>query len=164
MTQRIYSRGPLTDFLLSYLTTGLATTALMLGDGIAPKSGGWTGGQPGAGSFSAYAVLNAGQSTPNQRENILGRNTSWKQPYTLDCYGGSRQQADWASDMLKPLIDAISAASPPPGLRTIDLDAPWKIVLSNYTSMGGPTRSDQVDPPVWRAADSFVLWLEHAQI
>lgn len=164
MTQRIYSRGPLTDGLLEYLAGGLGSTAIVLGDGAAPQDAGWTGGQAGVGQYRAYAVFNAGTATPNLNATVQGRTTSWKQPYTVDCYGGSRQQVDWVSDMLKPLIDVYALASPPPGHRVLDLDAPWKVVLSNYTSLGGPSRNDQVDPPIWRASDAFVLWLEHGTI
>lgn len=165
-SQRLFSRGPLTDTFIAYLNSGLAATSTLLeiGDGIAPPDAGWQGGQPSLTGFKPYAVVNAGSATPNFQDNVLGRITSWKIPYSLLCVGGSRQQVDWASDQLKPLADSFSAQPAGTGPRIITLDAPWKITLSNYTQMGAPSRNDQVDPPIWQATDSIILWLEHATI
>lgn len=163
---RVYTRGPLTDTLLDYFTAGLtaATLDLGVGDGIAPPDRGWQGGQPGVGPYKPYTVLSALAATPNLQPAMRGDTSSWQQPYSLLCVGGSRQQADWASDSLRILLSRFARPAGSTQPRRLTLGDVWEVVRVSYTSLGGPSRNDQTDPPIWQATDAFVLWLEHATI
>jgi hypothetical protein len=152
---RIFLRGPLTDWLLDYLEDRLAASdsALLLGDGIAPVEGGWTGGQPGKGEFRAYLVVSTGVVRHRDNDPLAGGDSSWLASYGLRGVGGSRQQADWAADQGR---EALNAA------RNIDLDlgGPWRMQQARYESLGGVSRNDNTDPPYWEVSDTVALWMD----
>ena len=58
MSNQVIKRSELTKAIFDILSE-----SMLLGRGVAPPSGGWAGGQPGAGAFTAYAVLKTGVAT-----------------------------------------------------------------------------------------------------
>lgn len=154
----IFSRGPLTDALLDHLESTLSVEGvnLLVGDGFAPVQGGWTGGQPGAGSFKAYVVVGTGPATHNNRDPLSDPNSSWLANYTIRGVGGSRQQCDWAADKSRQAIIKFR----PKGLN-LGADG-WHVLQSLYTGLGPVTRNDAADPPYWEVTDNVSLWMERS--
>lgn len=152
---RVPSRGALTDLLLGWLRDG---GAFPVGDGIAPREGGWSGGQPGSGTFAAYAVLGVSAGTPNLTEPVGDTNSSWSMGYTLRGVGMARGQAEWVCDqtrgMLADLLD---------GVKYVDLDGRWRLQRVVFSALGAVTRNDSVDPPYWECQDVFALWLDRSR-
>lgn len=150
----IFSRGVLTDFLLDKLATELTAPGILVGDGIAPEAGGWTGGQPGEGNFAPYVVLNTGPaSKQGTRETLGNESTSWAATYTTRHVGALRQQADWAADKVRRVLNDFR-------LKAIDLDGDWRIMRTEYQQLGAVIRNDSTDPAYWEITDSLTLWLE----
>lgn len=151
----IFSRGVLTDWMLDTMATGLTGTSILVGDGIAPKAGGWSGGQPGEGSFVPYVVLSTGPANKTHREPVgMGyQSTSWSATYTLRHVGSVRQQADWAADKVRRVLSDLKRDD-------LNLDGTWNLARAEYTVLGAITRNDSTDPPYWELTDSLSLWLE----
>lgn len=148
----IFSRGVLTDYLLDRLDTNL-DPRIEVGDGIAPEAGGWTGGQPGEGDFKPYVVLSTGPATKKVQETLGLQSTSWAATYSLRHVGALRQQADWCADMVRRELNDLK-------VKAIDLGGPWRILRTEYMSLGPITRNDSTDPAYWELTDSVSLWLE----
>ena len=155
MRQPIFSRGLLTDWLLDHLEDVLtaSSTALLLGDGIAPEDGGWTGGQPGQGVFRPYVVVTPGTAGRNQQDPAGDSDSSWRVNYTMRAVGGSRQQVEWSGDKARAALSVLTKVQ-------LDLDGAWTVQQARYETLGAPARNDSTDPPYWEAADGVALWLE----
>lgn len=152
---RIFLRGPLTDWLLEHIEASLTerNVLLLVGDGVAPKEGGWTGGQPGKGKFKPYVVVTTGIARHNAADPLANGDGSWLAMYNLRGVGGSRQQAEWAADQGR---EALNAARQIP----LDLGGPWTMQQARYETLGGVSRNDSTDPPYWEVPDTVALWME----
>jgi hypothetical protein len=152
---RLYQRGPLVDLVLAHLNAGIATASidLLVGDGTAPKDGGWTKGQPGTGTCRPYLVLtDVGASPRPFGDAVRDQDTSWSQNYSVRYCGGSRQQAHWAGDHSRASLQDLQKT-------VVAIPASWKIVRIMYASLGPVMRNDSIDPPLWEGSDSVTLWL-----
>lgn len=150
---RIFSRGVLTDQMLDYLGSRLEDTGVLVGDGIAPKEGGWTGGEPGKGDFVPYVVLSTGPAQKQSRDPLAQDNTSWLATYTTRHVGALRQQTDWCADKVR---EALVEFHP----KTIHLDSKWRVLQTTYPRLGAITRNDTTDPAYWELQDDVSVWLE----
>lgn len=150
----IFSRGPLTDAILDHLEAALDTAlGILVGDGIAPVGGGWSGGQPGEGDFVPYVVLSTMPASKGFTDPVPGGDTSWRAGYSLRCVGALRSQCDWVADKSR---QAMVLYKP----KTIDLDGDWRVLKTSYDTLGAVTRNDSTDPPYWELLDTATLWLE----
>ena len=153
MSSQIFSRGVLTDAILDYLGTALDDTGILIGDGIAPKQGGWSGGEPGVGDFVPYVVLTTGPAQKQARDPLARENTSWLATYTTRHVGALRQQTDWCADKVR---EALVEYRP----KLLHLDSKWSVVQTTYPSLGPITRNDTTDPAYWELVDNVSVWLE----
>lgn len=151
----IFTRGFLTDNLLDHLEAQLRLKPyqLLVGDGIAPKEGGWSEGQPGEGKFVPYTVVSTGPASANQRSPLGVDNDSWRADYSFRAVGGSRQQADWVADRIREVAHDFPKDYG---------DPQWRVIRVQFTSLGAVSRNDQVDPPYWELSDSVSLWVERS--
>lgn len=153
-------RGLITDWLIDQLENALSLSgpaaSIKVGDGEAPDTGGWTLEQPGEGAFVPYVVVTAlnGSQGPFQ-DPVFNQDTSWQLPYSMRCVGGSRQQADWCADQQRELMMKLqrSRVGEQPGMV-------WKLTRVRYTQIGGMTRNDATDPPLWECTDVVSLWID----
>lgn len=148
-------RGPLTDEIVSYLTTQLATlgNGIPVGDGIVPKGAGWVG-EPNAPTsvFQPYVVVMAGPSNWSGGP-FDDPQADWHLAYMLASYNASRQGLDWMADRVREKLD---------GLRGMTLTlgpASYYIQQARVESIGGTNRIDQTDPPYWSQVDGFTVWV-----
>lgn len=137
--------GKLTDQLLGSMAQA---SGQVLGDGIRPDNVGWLDGQPNVGIFVPYGVLSFQGAVPRDPtlrfdQTIRAWVTNWRISY----YGGSRQQCDWVAAKFRDTLD--NAIGQEFGL--------YKVTMANWKALGGLERSDQVDPPMWSATDTFTL-------
>ena len=156
---RVFWRGPLTDLVVSTLTSYMAaqTTPLVIGvgDGVAPKDGGWSGGQAGEGTFKPYLVVSAGTTQHGPADDpIKKQDSNWLSPYNVKYVGGSRAQADWAGDHARVALSALKNTKPYLGPDR------WKVMRVQYSVLGALSRNDQMDPPFYEATDVVTLWLD----
>lgn len=139
--------GALTVLLLNHLTMG--DPPLLVGDGVAPLEGGWTGGTPNTGEFKAYSVLSFQGAAPTHPD-VDKADPEWATRWGVGHYGGSRAQADW--------IATLSRARILTSLKQLFGDSDvFKVVSIVWTGLGGMSRNDQVDPPYWSASDTLIL-------
>lgn len=149
----ILARGSLTDDMLLYLTTQLADKDILVGDGHAPADGGWTGGQPGEGSFQPYVVLATGPAQKQSRDPLATDDTSWLATYTVKSVGALRSQTDWTADQARKVLADFR-------FKHINLDGDWAIRQTTFPRLGGVDRNDATDPPTWEQVDQVSVWLE----
>lgn len=152
---KVLLRGPVTDDLIDYLGTQLVGLAVLIGDGEAPRAGGWTGGQPGEGEFQAYTVLSTGPARVNNRDPLANNSTSWLASYTLRSVGTSRTQADWAADTTRAAVASYAKRNIEVATGNI-----WSVQRAVYETLGPVTRIDATKPAHWELADTFTLQLE----
>jgi hypothetical protein len=153
--KNILRRGLFTDLLIDHVTPLMPATVL-LGDGLAPEAGGWTGQEAGSGAFKPYVVLTTGAGRKNLTEPLRGQDTSWRLSYTVRGVGANRQQADFACDAARPIFSGLQHFSALVGVG----NAPWHVLKSEYVALGDVRRNDATDPPLFECVDSLEIWLD----
>lgn len=133
------SIGALTDTVTAHLAA-----STLVGDGLAPREGGWDQGTPNAGSFKSYTVLACDQGAPALDDLTY---PDWEVFFTLRHYGGSRKQCDWQADAVRSLIQALLDQT----------SGTYKVIGVRWRSLGGPVHVDQTNPPLWQAFDQVAL-------
>jgi len=68
----------------------------------------------------------------------------------LSHFGGSRVQCDWVGTRFRDVVGTLI------GLR-FGKDSSFRVSTCKWRALGGVERSDQVDPPMWSATDTFTL-------
>lgn len=111
MSLQLIERGRVTDALVEGLRTVLEPT-LLVGDGQVPNAAGWPGGQPGVGNFVASVTVRTMPGTPNFRDDLRSRHTSWSLGYSLRTIGGARQQADAMADLVRAAVVGLAVSVP----------------------------------------------------
>jgi len=150
----VIDTGHMTVLLLN--TLALGDPQLLVGDGVAPRDGGWTEGTPNTGSFSAYTVLNFVGAAP-AHPDIDKADPEWATRWSMSHSGGSRAQADWVATQARTrILTALKA--------TFGDDDTFKIIGIVWTTLGGMSRNDQVDPPYWNSSDSLILTVSRVRI
>lgn len=134
--------GALTDAVLELIAAG----GVLVGDGVAPASGGWDKGQPKVSRFVPYSVT--GMAGASVRAYNMGKpSDDWDVSFSLRSFGGSRKQADWAANLARLSITGMI------GTRFGD----YVVGAVIWQSLGGVSRIDSVDPPYWQISDGFSL-------
>ena len=148
----VFQRRLLTNVLLDELTAALAPSGTLVGDAVAPEAGGWSGGQPGSGSFVPYLVLTSGHGT--QAQNHLATfYDEWLVSYTVGCHGGNRDQCEYVADQSRYVLPALRA-------QNLDIgEQMWHLAQVSYTSWGNVRRTDATSPPYFSSDDSVSLKL-----
>lgn len=138
--------GALTEMLLEHLRDG---SDALVGDGIAPKEGGWLQGQPNKDVFRPYLVLVSQGASPRENTPWTGTDPAWAVTWSLRSFGGSRKQADWVALAGRAAVAGITK-------RTFGTDE-HKVHALEWGGLGSVNRIDSVDPPFWQIFDTFTL-------
>lgn len=133
-----YAASPLTDAIVALLTgAGIPT-----GDGAQPDGTGWASIM-GASSFAGYVVVHAIPGGP--LDGPIGAPEDDASPiYQVSAYGATRSQCDQIADHARAVMLASSVAVTGRRVARMRLDF-----------LGGATRFDEPQPPVWQNADRF---------
>lgn len=154
MSALIVPRGVVTDSFIDYVTTQLVSNdvAILVGDGEKPAGGGWVGGEPGKGSFTAYVTVATQPAPPAPREpqRLSGQHSAWALSYLLRHFGATRTQADWCADLVRACVVGFSTAALPPEFG-------WTVESVVYPALGAVTRNDMSSPPYWSVAEEVQL-------
>lgn len=159
----LFERGRLTDWLLETLLRpplgAMMPTPVLVGDAVAPEEGGWSGGEPGQGTFVPYVTLATGPAAPAPKQGLgPGEAWDWMLRYQLRSVGALRGQCDWVADQARAAWDTQGE------VRLSIGDGPqWKAAQFVVASMGAVTRNDQVSPPYWEVVDEVSLALSRCR-
>lgn len=142
----------------SWLLTQLDGADFLVGDGEAPLDGGWSEGQPNAGSFVEYLVLKQAPAVVPAGDGVsLCDSTSkWLRiPYQLVAYQTSRVSAD---------VLAASARTTLAGLegREVCGDLTVSAHQLQITAVQGAARDDSTYPKFWSSVTNFTVIVARA--
>lgn len=155
MTNQVLKRSELTKAIYDALSG-----SMLLGRGVAPPSGGWSGGQAGAGTFVPYAVLKTGQATtpaPGEAERMGALRTSWLATYQFTYHERMESAVDDYADVCRDLI-----LSELPMAYTLD-GVDWVVQAVQIPRMGATEVDQSTNPAHWRLTDDVSLHLSRAR-
>lgn len=142
-------RGGLTDYLIATLRA----VPLLIGDGVAPPTGGWDD-DPNApnSTFFPYLVVNP-MSVPDPTGSVADSAMDFRVPYSLTSVGISRKQCETYADIGRKAVAALAKS-------TVTLSGGgWKIQQARANSIGGVSRSDNTEPSEFTQSDVVIIWL-----
>lgn len=151
------ARNALTKVIVDHLVSELGS-AVLVGRGAAPQAGGWSGGQPGQGTFQAYtSVRSRSALTPSPlMPNPVGRNlNSWKVGYRASCFGALESHAGDTCDRVGEALATLSGVFT---LRGVN----WQLQLVEFGALGEIVPNNSTDPPYWQTSVDVSLHLSHA--
>jgi hypothetical protein len=153
------ARSALTRAVVAHLVTELEqlTPPVLVGRGTAPQAGGWTGGQPSAGTFVPYVVVKAQTAAVRQVEGIGRQLMSWSCNYRLSYTGAKESSCDDAADLGRAAIFTLAGPLTLGGVV-------WTLQKVDIARLGGTTRNDSTDPASWDVSDDVSLWLARSLI
>ena len=134
------NRGTLTDTII----TVLEAAGLMVGDGVAPKEGGWESGQPNVGRFVPYVVLMAGSVAGVDRNVARGYTKDWMASFSLRTFSATRRTTDALAFAAREALEDCTPFT----------FGNFKAIHVSVTTIGSMQRSDASDPPLWQEFDS----------
>lgn len=134
------NRGALTDFLI----TTLEGESLIVGDGVAPRNGGWESGQPNVGKFVPYVVVMAGSVQGVDRNVARGYTKDWMAAFSLRTFSATRRTTDALAFAAR---EALEDCTP-------FVFGGFKAIHVSVSTIGALQRSDASDPPLWQEFDS----------
>lgn len=140
-------------FLTDLVLTQLRTINKPVGDATSPADGGWIG-QPNAdgSNFTPYVVLVPGPASVSSGP-FGDTQADWQCDYTLICFGVSRQQCEWISDMARSA--AVTLAR-----KGVTLNGDDYAVLQARERIIGPVqRVDATEPAFFGQTDAITLWI-----
>lgn len=159
----VFERAMLTSWVISDVLGGsLDPSKVLVGTGIAPPAGGWTGAQPGEGDFMPYVVVMTSVAAPAGRQLMgPGEAQDWTVRYSVRSVGGAHDQAEWTADQARSAWDT----QPETKLPLTDTTPParWKAYQFTLAQMGAVARNDDVNPPYWEVEDIMVLSLSRCR-
>lgn len=143
-----FYREPLTSYLIDQLDD-----VILIGDGEAPKDGGWDD-DPNVpdSSYSPYVVIRA--LTSQEATGSYGdSNSEVVAPYSFSVYGVSREQTEFYADKVRQTIVDLA--------RTVVVLGPsqWKIQQARVNSIGGIDRNDQTEPSEFSQTDVVTMYM-----
>lgn len=147
MPTSLIERGRLTDLFLEHLRA-LLEPQLLVGDSSVPELGGWIG-QPQSSVFRPTVTLRTGVASPNQRETLTSRHTSWQASYSLRTIGALRNQADAMADLARAACLGFRGA--PPGWNTTD---------AVFNQLGAVVKVGNDENATFEVDDTVQLWIE----
>jgi hypothetical protein len=142
-------RGGITNYLIATLRAA----NLLIGDGIAPSTGGWDD-DPNApnSTFKPYLVVNP-MAVPDPTGAIGDSSRDFRAPYSLTSVGISRHQCETYADIGRKVVAALEK-------ETVVLNGgDWKIQQARANSIGGVSRSDNTEPSEFTQSDVVIIWL-----
>ena len=152
MTVISFPRGDLTTVFFDYLQT-----SLLVGDGVAPEVSGWNDDPNKPNSYySPYGVLTpltTGEATGSLAES----NAYVISPYSLAYYGISREQLELMSDRGREV--AINLGRSGHLLKGLNQSETWKVMQARCTSIGGISRTDNVEPSLYSQTDVISIYI-----
>lgn len=151
-------RHLLTTAVVKHLATQLQPE-ILVGRGVAPKDGGWVGGQPGSGLYNSYITLRTGRAiTPAPGEpNPIGRViNSWSVSYRMNCFGAMESHA---GDVADRACEAISTLEGPFTLKGVD----WVLQQVVFGGMSDIIPNNSTDPPYWQTSADVSLHLSRVR-
>lgn len=149
------ARHELTNRLFRVLKDG----GMLVGRGIAPQSGGWPSGEPGAGDFVPYAVLTtltAVTPAPGEPERVGSRRTSWLFNYRVAYHSVNESLVDTLAYTGRKLVVQME------GPVTLD-GVVWTVQSVLVPQYGETVRDDSTNPSHWKVTDAVSLHLSRAQ-
>jgi hypothetical protein len=150
----LLDRGVFTEQLHTYLVQHTPVPVLW-GLGEAPVAGGWTGDEPGKGSFVPYCVLRIGPGVPNMVDALARRSgQSWRLTYLIATAGADMMQAEYSAQKGRMILAGLHQFVVNDGTHD------WKILKSEYAQLGAVVRNDATDPPTYEGVDTLEIWVE----
>lgn len=137
------NRGLLTDHVISILEDH----DLLVGDGVAPKEGGWVTGQPNVGRFIPYVVLMSGPGTVMDRAMNRVGSYDVKNLYYLRSFASTRRSVDKISHASRTALELV----------TPFIFEDFKAIHCMPSSLGATIRNDAQDPPLWQVYDTIEI-------
>lgn len=137
----LHSGLALTDAIIHVLESA----GLLVGDGVAPAGYGWQGA-PGQSGFTGYVTvyeltggtLDGTIGLPDDDASLL---------YQFTATGATRKQCEWVADKARTTILASSLLIAGRQVQRVTVDM-----------LGGTTRDDSVQPPVFFSPDRYRIW------
>lgn len=161
-------RGLLTDILLDYLETRMAqdATGIVVCDQIAGPGVGWPAEPGEAGTvFTPYAVLKTGpanNSPSGETPGLASQHSSWLAGYLLSCYGGDRQQCDWAADKVRAAVLDFRL-EPGQEREGLALGGQWGLEAILFNQLGAINVNQAVNPPILDVTDQVFLRINRSR-
>ncbi len=132
------------DLLIQALLTRIDSECNVLtGDHVAPDAGGWSTGQPGTGTFTAYSVLFTGPVKVTPSVFCTGC-YDYSATFTIRSFGATRAQVDGVALEVRT---ALHTFKPQFGVN--------KVRLVWCSQIGQVDRLDDTNPKTWRIADTY---------
>jgi hypothetical protein len=154
MSNEVIKRSELTKAVYDHLSQNV-----LIGRGSAPRDGGWTGGQPGAGNFTPYVVLKTGRALspgPGQPERLAVGRTSWVCNYVLSYHNTMESNVDDYADTIRDFILEL------PKTYTLD-GVDWHLQRVSIEVMGETRSDNSTSPTHWSLADDVSLHLSRVR-
>jgi hypothetical protein len=142
-------RGELTTLLV----TRLRTAGLLIGDGVAPPTGGWDD-DPNlpTSKFLPYLVINP-MAVPDPTGTVADSSADFRVPYSVTSLGISRKQCEVYSDRGRKELALLER-------NTVTLGGgDWKIQQARANSIGGVVRTDNTEPSEFTQSDVVTVWI-----
>ena len=149
-----FPRGDLTAELLLWLAKD---NSFLIGDAVAPEHAGWDDNPNTAGAkYHPYVVVTPLTANPSSG-SIAETNAYMIVPYSLTFYGVSRAQLEWMSDRSREI--AVNLARSDYVLRGLNQADSWKVMQAQLGSLGGISRSDNVEPSLYTQTDVINIYI-----
>lgn len=142
-------RGELTTILV----TRLQTAGLLIGDGVAPNTGGWND-DPNlpTSKFLPYLVINP-MAVADPTGPVGDTSSDFRVPYSMTSTGISRKQVEVYSDKGRKTLSEMER-------NTVTLGGSgWKIQQVRANSVGGVVRTDNTEPSEFTQSDVVTIWI-----
>lgn len=155
-------RNELTKQLLTYMGPLLKAKGILIGRGVAPQDGGWSGGgQPGEGTFTPYVVLKTGQAVTaasGERPSLGRSRLSWNLTYTLATHHRLDSLVDELAKIPRRVVLGFSR-----GVELVLGDTAWTVQEITVPRLGATARDNSTDPAHWQVNDDVSLHVSRAQ-
>lgn len=130
--------APATRELTDDLLADLQAAHPRIGDAVAPDD-----------TTTPYAVLYAAGSGPAEGP-VSDPNADSSLLYQITCVGGDRMEAEWLSDLLRPILLAPRSVTG------------WTVPQPRLETSQPVRRDDSTFPPLFYTADQVRLWMTPA--
>lgn len=149
------------SFPRSDLTTAfmdwLGKDDFLVGDAVSPVGAGWDANPNKSGSnYHPYVVVTP-MTVSNPTGSIAESNSYVTVPYSLTFYGVSRKQLEWMSDRCREI--AVNFVREHYTLKGLDQTNSWKVMQAQLGSLGGISRSDNVEPSLYTQTDVINIYI-----
>lgn len=152
------ARSALTQQLVAHLVATLDAGQVLVGRGIAPPEGGWTGGQPGQGTFKPYVTVKTRVAQPLQKDPVGRDRTSWDCSYVLTYSHWKDSGCDDIADLGRAAVVTFGDAAP------LSLGGVmWSVQKVNVPRLGATGRNNGTNPPFWEVSDDVSLWVSQSR-